>query len=414
LATPELRSWLVVSVLGRERIRSGTDACNVSGRHSDQSMRPTRRLRLLGAALVAAVALGLGASGASSLASDQAPKAQLRSAAVARAVPVRGLLVVGRGPVTIVSLAGERRRVPARVSESPFGVSPDVRMIAAVSGTKTKRAYETAGVLVGVQGGPMKVVLRGDCAAEVCPYGADPRFAWSPDSSWLAVSAEPQNGPTLLKLANAKGRVVRSIKLPPTVRDPERRQYHRPISWSPDGSQLLLERSNMFGTEAVLALDVKTGRLRMLLRLGGSICDNPRLAWSLDGRFVALTSSGTQDCYDRFAIVNTVTERPVINRRYDKGTFALPVWAPDGRSVLLQKRSGGIDRYYLASRRTERFSSDGSLWLTLPNGVVHSPRQGSRDVLQLVDLSTGRRTSLLASQTGISAIRAVLPLSRLP
>ena len=344
-----------------------------------------------------------------------APEVQLGSAAVARAVPVRGLLVVGRGPVAIVSLAGKRRRVPARVSESPLGVSPDVRMIAAVSGTATQRAYETAGVLVGAaQGGPMKVVLRGNCAAEVCPYGADPRFAWSPDGSWLAVSAEPRNGPTLLKLANAKGRVVRSISLPPTVRDPERRQYHRPISWSPDGSQLLLERSNMFGTEAVLALDVETGRLRMLLRLGGTICDNPRLAWSLDGRFLALTSSGTQDCSDRFAIVNTVTERPVINRLYDKGAFALPVWAPDGRSVFLQKGSGGIDRYYLASRRMKRFSSGGSLWLALTNGLVYSPREGSRDVLQLVDLSTGRRTSLLASQTGISAIRAVLPLSRLP
>ena len=96
----------------------------------------------------------------------------------------QALLVIDSGyptpTVTIISLAGKRLPVPARVRKSPFGLSPDARRVADTTAD---------GVRVGpVRRGSMMTVLRGDRCPS-CVYGTDPSFAWSPDSRRLAAAA---------------------------------------------------------------------------------------------------------------------------------------------------------------------------------------------------------------------------------
>ena len=383
-----------------------------------------RRLTLLSGVeflLVAAVALLLAATPAGSA---QALYVERGSGVVTDSAGHKpfswsGTRATTRAPtptVTIISLTGKRLPVPARVRKSPFGLSPDARMVAVVSGNEpgaTRQEYATGGVLVGaVRGGSMRSVLRGDCDSPPCPSGADPSYAWSPDSQRVAAAANTAHGPTLLKVFDRNGRVVRSFALPQTNPSLERgRVYYHLVSWSPDGSRLLLRQYTQYAT-AVVVVDINSGRVRTLERLLGP-GGLTGLVWSPDGRYVALAFGGTQDSNDVFAVIDAASARPVIHRSVDKGSGPRdPVWAPDSRSLFLSVYPGGIDRLYLTGRRTKHVTSSGVPEVALSTGLVYSTRSLNKpEVLHLYDFATGHRDALMSSRTGIEA---VLPLSRIP
>ena len=356
--------------------------------------------------------------------SGGAPEA--RQGSVAGSAPVRGLLVRSTYPkalVSILTLDGKSLAVPARVREFPLGLSPDARLVAGVSAPP--QLHGTGAVLLGpVHGGSMKTVLRGDCTSPPCPRGADPSYAWSPDAQRLAAAVNPARGPTLLKLLDRSGTVMRSVSLPRQSTERGDRAYHRLVSWSPNGRRLLLMRSNDYGPTAAVEVDVATGRSRTLAKFRP--CDGPSLAWSPDSRLVALTSSGTQDCDDRFAIIDAASARPVLERSYPKGLGeGGTLWATDSRSVfaaaitLSATKPNGIrsriDRVLLDGRRSNVIEPRAG-WLiprvALDTGLVYqtSPRTGY-GALYLHRLSSVEHDRRISSQKGIDA---VVPLTRAP
>ena len=360
-----------------------------------------RSVLLVGALALVGIMLAAGASG---------------SAGSVQVAAVRGVLVVEASRrVTILSLAGKRLPVPARVRESPVGLSPDTRLVAGNSDDS---------VLMGVSGGSMTAVLRGNSASPPCPFGADPSYAWSPDSQQLAAAANTPHGPTMLKFFNRGGQVVRSFTLPNGNPEQGARVYHHLSAWSPDGSRLLLLQSNDYGPTAAVVLDIKTGRLRTLAPL--HFCSDPSLAWSPDGRLLALTEQrACQDGPTTFSVIDAASAKPIVQCSEDPtgcngGTAWTPggtVWAQDSRSVfgtVVSKGASRIDRFYLTGRRTNVIkSSAGSPTphVAFVNGLVYQAKTThGRAVLYLHRFTTGHHETLISSPSTMT----VLPLSHIP
>lgn len=325
---------------------------------------------------------------------------------------VGGLLVVEQGQpsprVTILTLAGRRLPVPARVREFPFGLSPDARLVAAVSAD---------GVLIGpVRGGSMNSVLRGSCASSPCPYGSDPSYAWSPDSQRLAAAASPLHGPTLLKLFNRSGQMVRSFTLPQGDPAHGARVYHHLLPWSPDGSRLLLLRSNDYGPTAAVVLDIEAAKLRTLAPM--HFCSEPSLAWSPDARLVALAEQRVcQDGPSTFSVMDAARARRIVQCADRPACSGGTVWARDSGSLfgtVINKGASRIDRFYLAGHRTTVIESSASQLtpqVALATGLVYqaNPSHGHA-AMYLHHFATGRRDLLISSESTM----AVRPLAHLP
>jgi len=372
------------------------------------------RLPVVGAIVVAALLLSGG------------PRADYTSGVANGSVGPKALLVVAYGAagglsVAAVTLGGKRVAVPARVRESPGGLSADARMVAKVSGDS---------VLLGaVRGGSMKRVLTGKCVARSsplrCSYGSDPSFVWSPTSQRLAVAANRERPPTLLALVDRSGSVVRGFTLPRT--NPERggRAYYHLVSWSPDGSRLLAIRRDEYIDTAVVVLEVKTGTWRTLARIVEPH-DSPRLSWSPDGRFVALTSEGRSSQDFAFAVIDASSGHPILACKVTKiGCGGGTVWASDSQSLFITagrtstNQSSRIERFYVSGRRSTLFGSKVVLIprIALATSLIYEEYSEkpdyslASDALYRYDFASGNKALLHRSRTGIGA---VIPLSRLP
>ena len=155
-------------------------------------------------------------------------------------------------------------------------------------------------------------------------------------------------------------------------------------------------------------------------------CDGPSLSWSPNGRFVALTSSATQDCDDRFEVIDATSGRRIIAGRWEKGSGeGGTVWAPDSKSVygtslrVSSTRTAlrGIDRFSLTGRRTNVVKY-GPGWfvpdVALRSGLVyHAATATGRSAVYLHGFATGRSTRLF-SPSPVGSIWAVVPLERVP
>ena len=85
------------------------------------------------------------------------------------------------------------------------------------------------------------------CAVRVGLDASPTTFAWSPDSRFLAVAAGGLGTPSVLRIVDLSGRIVKSFSEPrvdPNSGEPVATEV---ISWSPDGSRLLLEQTTSFG-----------------------------------------------------------------------------------------------------------------------------------------------------------------------
>jgi hypothetical protein len=350
------------------------------------------------------------------------------AAAPTRSAPVRGLLVTenesnGGERVSILSLTGKRLPIPPRLRSlgyaagqlSPYArLSPDARFVADID-------LRRGSVLIGgVRGGAMRTVLRSPC-----PSGClnAPTFAWSPDSRFLAVAAGDGVGkPSVLRIVDLSGRVVRSFTVPRRDPDSGEPEGTEVISWSPDGSRLLLMRTATFGATAAIVREIRTGTSRSVANFVG--CDGPHLAWSPNGRFIALDSRGTQDCLDFFALIDAVRAKTLISRSWEKGKGAGgTVWAPDSKSVFgfsstyrAGRTSSRIDRIYLSGRRTKIIKPRLG-WLTprvaLVTGLVYdsAPPTTGPKTLYLHNFTTRAQERLASSRLGFARVE---PLQRLP
>jgi hypothetical protein len=351
-----------------------------------------------------------------------APSGSAGSQHAAETAAVQGFLVIEDSSVaTIISRSGKRLPTPARVGDAPLGLSPDARRVAETTGD--------AVVFGTVAGASMHTVLTGSCPS--CPYGADPSFAWSPNSRQLAAAANLPRPPTALKLIDRSGRLVLSFRLPGS--NPERggRAYYHLLSWSPDGSRLLLIRRDAYIDTALVALDRRTGRLRTLATIQDPH-DSPAgdVAWSPNGRLVALTSEGRSSNDYIFAVIDAATGGPILQcKPRNSCDYGGTVWAPDSKSLFAVagggqsptgQWSGRIDRVYLSGRRTTVIRSSSRMLLprvALATGLVYEEYAETPDYalahddLYLVDFASGHRQRLMSSRMGI---RNVLPLTAIP
>ena len=345
------------------------------------------------------------------------------AAAPAPPAPVRGLLVIenfsGAGErVSILSLAGNRLPVPPRLRTlgwvasqlSPnVRLSPDARFVADAD-------VRRGNVLVGrVQGGAMRTVLRSPCGPRCL---APPTFAWSPDSRFLAVAAGGLGTPSVLRIVDLSGRIVKSFSEPrvdPNSGEPVATEV---ISWSPDGSRLLLEQTTSFGAGTAIVREISGGKSRRLSEFVG--CDGPRLTWSPNGRFIALVSKGTQDCLDFFDLIDAVRAKTLVSGQWDKGKGeGGTVWASDSKSVFgtaktyrSGRTSSRIDRIYLTGRRVNVIKPRlGELTprLALAAGLVYDGDLPA--TLYLYRFATRGHDRLASSPRGFSTVE---PLQRLP
>ena len=338
---------------------------------------------------------------------------------------VRGLLVtvIDENPplsrprdwVSFITLAGKRLPVPPRVRETPGGVSPDARLVA-------RTTFEA--VLVGaVSGGSMTTVLRRH-SSSMCPTGAS--FAWRPDSRRLAVAVNPVREPTVLRLADRNGHVVRSLTLPRSnpLQTGGGRACYQLVAWSPGGKRLLLLRMSSHGYTGFVVLDIKSGKSRTLTLLR-RCSDLPTASWSPNGRLVAVTTRKLQGCKSRFTVADATNGRAIIQQSSEKGeSLGGTVWAADSRSVFGTfvspskplRLSTRIDRTYLTGRRTTVIRPRFGIltpYVGLAGALVYtaSPENVRSDSLYIRRFAAGHSDLLLASH---KRIYSVLLLERLP
>lgn len=334
-----------------------------------------------------------------------------------------GLVVAEGDPraptVSLITLTGRLRRVPAAVRSSPLGLSPDGRLLAR---TRVRQTDNIGLVeLAPVRSGRFKTLLAARCST--CPAGPDPSFAWSPDSSRLAVTVSPERGPTLLRLYDRNGRRLRSFRLPgiDTAQSQpahQVREVHRLLSWSPDGSRLLLLRQNEYIPTGFVTVDIHSGALRTLASFGHK--DEPTsFAWSPNGALLALDENEGWSMHDyTFAVLDVETARPLLQCTSATpckwGRFGPLAWAPDSRSLFTLVGTS-IDRIDLTGHRSTIFNGATPGWIFLAVGgslvYDHPVYHGDsfvRDTLYLVDIQTRRRRTLY--DTKRHAIFAVRPV----
>ena len=306
------------------------------------------------------------------------------------------------GQVVVMSLAGERLPVPARVRAFPEGMSPDGRLVAHAS---------SAGLRLGaLRAGAMKTILA----------AAYPSFAWAPDGKRLAVSTSPATPPTSLKLFDRSGRVLRSFKLPGGYVAGGLRHslYFRLISWS--GSQLLLQRgedSGLTTSDAFAVLDTTTGKLRTLVRYDPH--DSATVSLSPNGRRLAVSISGHWD--GSYELIDVASGRRIIRCRTDAGSGCEQalgtVWAPDsqslyvsnGRSIIRANPSGHRVTVLAGPPRGPELRPIRAF----PGHLVYAayPQQA----FFLLDLGSGRSKEIATARDPWgSELVTILPLAHLP
>jgi hypothetical protein len=226
----------------------------------------------------------------------------------------------------------------------------------------------------------------------------------------------------VLRIVDLSGRVVRSFAVPRLDTASGEPAATEVISWSPDGSRLLLMRTASFGETAAIVRDIKTGKSRGVADFVG--CDGPRLAWSPNGRFIALDSRGTQDCLDFFNLIDAVRAKTLVSRQWDKGKGeGGTVWAADSKSVFgstsiyrAGRTSSRIDRIYLSGRRSN-FIKPRLGWLTprlaLVTGLVYDsvPPKTGPTTLYLHRFATRAEERVASSRLGFARVE---PLQHLP
>jgi Tol biopolymer transport system component len=103
-------------------------------------------------------------------------------------------------------------------------------------------------------------------------------------------------------------------------------------SWSPDGTQLVMERGISEGRGELLILDVRTHRSRVLTKFGGP----PRQSrWSPDGSEVAFTTGTGQ--------LHTIRPNGKGLRKLTSSTCwdGSPTWSPDGTQLAFYRDCEG-------------------------------------------------------------------------
>ena len=176
--------------------------------------------------------------------------------------------------------------------------------------------------------------------------------------------------------------------------------------WSPDGKRIAFT-SLRDGKKDIYVLTLETGAIERLTTVEGDIQENSQPSWSPFGNQIVYTVKRF-NAYQVWAMSDTGQGNVQIARSGQDFWDFLPIWAPDGETILFSQRNAGIaSRPWLMSIRYEDRESKDPTRLDLPRpveDVEFSPdgnwlafegmdSEGNRDVY-IMTTTGGNRTRL--------------------
>ena len=217
-----------------------------------------------------------------------------------------------------------------------------------------------------------------------------PTFAtlprWSPDGSQIAFVGTSFGKPWKIYAVSANGGTPKEL-LPQDREESD-------VTWSPDGKRVAFGRPSYgmeLGTQDIQTYDLTTHQTSSVPGSHGLF--SPR--WSPDGRYlVALTGNSKTLMLFDFA-----TRRWSDWLRAEDGTIGYPVWAPDSKSIYIERFFGAepsMHKLKLGENRSQRFLAwndlhrFGGIWGTwsgvAPDGSVLVVRDVSSHEVYALDL----------------------------
>jgi Tol biopolymer transport system component len=192
---------------------------------------------------------------------------------------------------------------------------------------------------VNPDGSGRRILAR--CMSSTCEIGG---YAWSPGGKRLAFLRGSRGGNLSLFVVRADGRRERRLAGCGKPKWPScsvRLLFGR-LSWSPDGSRLVVARAG-----GLFIVNVDRGRFRRVMSCGGPApCADYDPSWATHGARIAFVRAGS--------IYSVKTDGSDLTRLTNLTGFAAnPVWSSDGRRIAFETSGDGDKVYAMAANGSE-------------------------------------------------------------
>lgn len=220
-----------------------------------------------------------------------------------------------------------------------FAWSPDGRRLAFVRG-KMGGARELPDLSLYVVGANGQEERRLDGCGKPrwpsCGDFAGSQISWSPDGSQLVVPRVRS-----LYVFNVDRNSFRRL-----TNCGSRRCFDLHPAWSPEGRRIVFARVTKPYVAALYSVRPDGSGLKRLTKPRGSVA-NP--AWSPDGRRIAFDAVDSLNISTRLVVMNADGSRPRVLRTGPPETGpGVPAWSPDGRRIVFLTTPGTTARYRAA------------------------------------------------------------------
>jgi Tol biopolymer transport system component len=202
-------------------------------------------------------------------------------------------------------------------------------------------------------------VVAADGSAEhaVNPPGGGLFPEWAPDGRIVFSSPRPDGSEGLFSV-RPDGKGLRDL-----------RTYAEHVTWSPDGSQILLDRNDGIGTGQDWNVWRATAELTQLTRLTSSAGDDHFGGWSPDGRSIAFSTTRSDEG-DVWLMDSSGTGQHSLVT--GPGAQSAEAWLPDGRILIADYGATKASWYVVSANGTDARSVPGLAGLQGPlDWIVH-------------------------------------------